>query len=71
MVVTSLKRLDDGLELCISLSEVKTGMKIKRDLYLPNGNLMLTAGNQINSSLLAKLKELEKQTNMPIAVYIG
>ncbi|PRQ64358.1 HD domain-containing phosphohydrolase [Vibrio sp. V01_P9A10T6] len=71
MVVTSLKHLEDGLELCIGLSEVKPGMKIKRDLYLPNGNLMLTAGNQINSALLAKLKELEEQTNMPIAVYIG
>ncbi|MGL5107785.1 MAG: HD domain-containing phosphohydrolase [Vibrio ordalii] len=71
MVVTSLKNLDDGLELCIGLSEVTPGMKIKRDLYLPNGNLMLTAGNQINSTLLVKLKELEEQNNMPMTVYIG
>ncbi|CAM3780212.1 Hydrogenase transcriptional regulatory protein hupR1 [Vibrio aerogenes CECT 7868] len=64
-------QLEDGLELCIGLSEVRPGMIIKKDLYLPNGNLMLTAGNSISSALLSRLKSIERQTNMPIAVYIG
>jgi len=62
---------EEGIELCISLSEVQPGMIIKRDLYLPNGNLMLTAGNAINATLLSKLKEIEMSSSMPIAVYIG
>lgn len=63
--------VDEGVELCIGLAEVTPGMVIKRDLYLPNGNLMLTAGNAISDTLLAKLKEIEKSSSMPIAVYIG
>ncbi|QMV14865.1 response regulator [Vibrio spartinae] len=64
-------RVEDGVELCIGLSEIKPGMVIKRDLYLPNGNLMLTAGNAISAALLSRLKSIEKQTSMPITVYIG
>ncbi len=64
-------KLEEGVELCIGLSEVTPGMVIKRDLYLPNGNLMLTAGNQISSALLTKLKAIEENSPMPIAVYIG
>ncbi|MDW6093268.1 response regulator [Vibrio rhizosphaerae] len=64
-------QVEEGVELCIGLSEIKPGMVIKRDLYLPNGNLMLTAGNAISAVLLSRLKSIEKQTNMPITVYIG
>ncbi|TXZ76431.1 response regulator [Vibrio mimicus] len=70
-IVSAVTRIEDGMELCISLSEVRPGMVIKRDIYLPNGSLMLTAGNAMNESLLRKLKELEKEMNMPIPVYIG
>ncbi|ENM5728758.1 response regulator [Vibrio mimicus] len=70
-IVSAVTRIEEGMELCISLSEVRPGMVIKRDIYLPNGSLMLTAGNAMNESLLRKLKELEKEMNMPIPVYIG
>lgn len=70
-VITNVRLADEGVELCVSLSEIKPGTIIKRDIYLPNGSLMLTAGNQINATLLKKLLEIEETTNMPIAVYIG
>ncbi|MGL4828771.1 MAG: HD domain-containing phosphohydrolase [Vibrio sp.] len=70
-LVSAVTHIEDGMELCVSLSEVRPGMVIKRDIYLPNGSLMLTAGNAMNESLLRKLKELEKEMHMPIPVYIG
>ncbi|MCE0496177.1 HD domain-containing phosphohydrolase [Vibrio salinus] len=62
--------IEEGIELCVSLSEIKPGMIVKRDLYLPNGNLMVTAGNAISSALLVRLKEIEESSSMPISVYI-
>ncbi|EJL6480139.1 two-component system response regulator [Vibrio cholerae] len=70
-IVSAVTRIEEGMELCVSLSEVRPGMVIKRDIYLPNGNLMLTAGNAMSEPLLRKLKELEQEMNMPIPVYIG
>ncbi|ENM5833556.1 response regulator [Vibrio metoecus] len=70
-IVSAITRIEEGMELCVSLSEVRPGMIIKRDIYLPNGSLMLTAGNKMNESLLRKLKDLEQEMNMPIPVYIG
>jgi response regulator RpfG family c-di-GMP phosphodiesterase len=55
---------------CVGLNEIQPGMVIKRDLYLPNGNLMLTAGSTINAGLISKLRTIEKETSLPIAVYI-
>lgn len=70
-IVSAVTRIEEGMELCVSLNEVRPGMIIKRDIYLPNGSLMLTAGNKMNESLLRKLKDLEQEMNMPIPVYIG
>ncbi|MEI2562701.1 response regulator [Vibrio metoecus] len=70
-IVSAITRIEEGMELCVSLNEVRPGMIIKRDIYLPNGSLMLTAGNKMNESLLRKLKDLEQEMNMPIPVYIG
>lgn len=70
-IVSAVTRIEEGMELCISLSEVRPGMVIKRDIYLPNGNLMLTAGNAMSEALLRKLRELEQDMHMPIPVYIG
>jgi response regulator RpfG family c-di-GMP phosphodiesterase len=64
-------QLTQGLELGTGLAELSPGTQIKRDLYLPNGKLMLTAGHVINAPLLSKLKEIEKESGMPIVVFIG
>jgi response regulator RpfG family c-di-GMP phosphodiesterase len=70
-MVSVPSRLTKGLELGIGLADLTPGTQIKRDLYLPNGKLMLTAGHVINGPLLSKLKEIEKESGMPIVVFIG
>lgn len=60
----------DGIERCVSISDVKVGTVVKRDVFLPNGSLMLTAGQEINSNLLEKLKRIEKDNQFPIAIFI-
>ncbi|MBF9002743.1 HD domain-containing phosphohydrolase [Vibrio nitrifigilis] len=60
----------DGIERCVGISDIKVGTVVKRDVFLPNGSLMLTAGQEINSNLLEKLKKLEKDNQYPIAVFI-
>ncbi|SJL83984.1 Hydrogenase transcriptional regulatory protein hupR1 [Vibrio palustris] len=60
----------DGLERCVSVNEVQVGTIVKRDVYLSNGRLMLTAGQEINESLLEKLKKIEKDTQYPLAIFI-
>ncbi len=69
-IVSVPEEAEKGVELCVGLSEVKPGMIVSKDLYLPNGNLMLTAGNAISATLLARLQEIEKKSSMPISVYI-
>ena len=60
----------DGLERCVSVNEVKVGTVVKRDVYLSNGSLMLTAGQEISEALLEKLKRIEKDTQYPLAIFI-
>lgn len=63
--------LDDlDIDACVSLDEVKSGMVLKQDLFLPNGKLMLTAGQVLNMQTIRKLKEIEKETRLPIAIFI-
>lgn len=69
-IVSTPEEAEKGVELCVGLSNVKPGMIVSKDLYLPNGNLMLTAGNAISAALLARLQEIEKKSSMPISVYI-
>lgn len=69
-IVSIPEETEKGVELCVGLSEVKLGMIVSKDLYLPNGNLMLTAGNAISAVLLTRLQEIEKKSSMPISVYI-
>lgn len=59
MIVSVVIWIEEGMELCVSLSEVCLGMVIKCDIYLFNGNLMLMVGNVMSEFLLCKFKELE------------
>ncbi|MFB9136176.1 HD domain-containing phosphohydrolase [Vibrio olivae] len=68
VVESGLENLD--IDACVSLEDVKAGTVLKQDLYLPNGKLMLTAGQALSSHAIAKLKEIEKQTPLPIAIFI-
>lgn len=61
---------DIDIDRCVSLEELKVGSVLKEDLYLPNGKLMLTAGSKITYHILEKLKEIEKETHLPLAIFI-
>ncbi|SDH22658.1 Response regulator c-di-GMP phosphodiesterase, RpfG family, contains REC and HD-GYP domains [Vibrio xiamenensis] len=68
VVESGLDNLD--IDACVSLDDVKSGMVLKQDLYLPNGKLMLTAGQTLTYQTISKLKEIEKETKLPIAIFI-
>ncbi|MGX9416168.1 HD domain-containing phosphohydrolase [Vibrio sp. RC27] len=65
---TDIEKSD--LELCVGLDELKIGTVIKQDVYHPNGQMMLSAGQEINETMLNKLKQIEDSVEVPIAVYI-
>ncbi len=68
VVESGLDSLD--IDACVSLEDVKSGTVLKQDLYLPNGKLMLTAGQSLTHQTITKLKQIEKETNLPIAIFI-
>ncbi|MCG9596141.1 response regulator [Vibrio sp. Isolate25] len=48
------------LECCVSLSDLKPGIEIKRDVSLPNGNILIKRGSTLNQEMLDRLFELEE-----------
>lgn len=61
---------DADVDLCVGLDELKIGAVLKQDVYHPNGQMMLSAGQEINEALLNKLKQIEASVEVPIAVYV-
>ncbi|WCP67820.1 response regulator [Vibrio tubiashii] len=58
------------LEICVGLDELRVGAVLKQDVYHPNGQMMLSAGQEINEALLSKLKQIEESVEVPIALYV-
>ncbi|EFP97473.1 HD domain-containing phosphohydrolase [Vibrio caribbeanicus] len=58
------------VDLCVGLDEVKVGAILKQDVYHPNGQMMLSAGQEINAALLQRLQKIENSLEVPIAIYI-
>ncbi|MDN3609939.1 HD domain-containing phosphohydrolase [Vibrio ostreicida] len=61
---------ESDVDLCVGLDELKIGSVLKQDVYHPNGQMMLSAGQEINEALLNRLKLIEESVEVPIAVYI-
>ncbi len=59
-----------NVDLCVGLDELKIGAVLKQDVYHPNGQMMLSAGQEITSAMLSRLKQIEASVSVPIAVYI-
>ena len=57
-------------DACIGLEQVKVGDVLKQDLYLPNGKVMVTAGQEISQQMLDKLKQIEKDSDHPIIIFV-
>lgn len=58
------------VDACIGVDELREGMKLKQDLYLPNGKLMLTSGQIINRHMLEKLQQIKQDGQVPIVIFV-
>jgi response regulator RpfG family c-di-GMP phosphodiesterase len=62
---------DNEMEFSIGLESLKPGDKLLEDLILHNGNVMLKAGQEINSTMVEKLKEYEETYNTKVTLFIA
>ena len=63
--------VDGGMEFSIGVEALKPGDKLLEDLILNNGNVMLKAGQDINSVMIKKLKEYERRHNTKVTLFIA
>jgi response regulator RpfG family c-di-GMP phosphodiesterase len=62
---------ENEMEFSIGLEALKPGDKLLEDLILHNGNVMLKAGQEINSTMVTKLREYEETYNTKVTLFIG
>jgi len=62
---------ESEMEFSIGIEKLKPGDKLLEDLILHNGNVMLTAGQEISSVMIEKLKEYENTYNTKVTLFIG
>lgn len=62
---------DDQMEYSIGVESLKPGDKLVEDLILNNGNIMLTADQEINNAMIEKLREYEQNQNTKLTLFIG
>ncbi len=63
--------VDGEMEFSIGVEALKPGDKLLEDLILNNGNVMLKAGQEINSVMITKLKEYERRHNTKVTLFIA
>jgi len=62
---------ENEMEFSVGLEALKPGDKLLEDLILHNGNVMLKAGQKINSTMVTKLREYEETYNTKVTLFIG
>ena len=62
---------ENEMEFSIGLEALKPGDTLLEDLILHNGNVMLKAGQEINSTMVEKLKEYEETYNTKVTLFIA
>lgn len=62
---------ENEMEFSVGLEALKPGDKLLEDLIVHNGNVMLTAGQEINSTMIEKLREYEETYNTKITLFIA
>ncbi len=62
---------DDALEMefSIGIERLKPGDVLAEDLVLHNGNIMLTAGQEINNAMIEKLRQYEQTNNTKVTLF--
>lgn len=62
---------ESEMEFSIGIEKLKPGDKLLEDLILHNGNVMLTAGQEISNVMIEKLKEYEQTYNTKVTLFVG
>jgi len=62
---------ENEMEFSIGIEALKPGDKLLEDLILHNGNVMLKAGQEVNSTMIEKLKEYEETYNTKVTLFIA
>jgi len=62
---------DSEIEYSVGIETIKSGDIVLEDLILHNGNLMLKAGQEINTAMINKLKEYEENYNTKVTLFIA
>jgi len=62
---------ESEMEFSIGIEALKPGDKLLEDLILHNGNVMLKAGQEVNSTMIEKLKEYEETYNTKVTLFIA
>lgn len=62
---------ENEMEFSVGIEAIKPGDKLLEDLVLHNGNVMLTAGQEINRIMIKKLREYEEIYNTKVTLFIA
>lgn len=69
-VLSQRQSFDEEMEYSVGIEGVKVGDILAEDLVLTNGNIMLTAGQEITKIMLEKLQVYEQNYNTKITLFI-
>lgn len=62
---------DEEMEYSVGIEGLKVGDTLLEDLVLTNGNIMLTAGQEITATMIDKLKVYEENYDTKITLFIA
>jgi len=69
-VLDQHEKSDEDMEFSVGIEGLKIGDKLMEDLVLTNGNIMLTAGQEISKTMIEKLKTYEENYNTKVTLFI-
>lgn len=62
---------DEDMQYSVGIDGIKVGDKLAEDLILRNGNVMLKAGQEINSTMIEKIQKYEENNNTKVTLFIA
>lgn len=62
---------ENEMEFSIGIEALKSGDKLLEDLILHNGNVMLKAGQEVNNTMIEKIREYEETYNTKVTLFIA
>lgn len=62
---------DSHMQYSVGVETLRSGNVLLEDLILNNGNTMLKAGQEINTKMIEKLREYERNNNTKVTLFIA